>query len=235
MTTENNTSSPETGTKEWIELETRHLSLAGQITAIRATGVNFKRAGLDASGQPVLQLHENALFAGFNDHVLAQDDPLPAIERHVRSAGPPMSRRMLVAQVRAISAGEAAVNYGDITGVFGFSESDQQAETRLRSGNLFRAFARLLEEDSDPLDKYPDEVWGVLLDVIREDAEELITSNWFDVCRTYWHLKDDRELLPTCQALLTVPGLCPVDMDHADALFETAEEWGGELAALSRR
>ena len=218
MNTQKTVDPPARPSKEWIDHETQRISLAGQVTALQATGVNFLTANLDGTGSPILLEDEDPLWAGFSQHAIAKSYTIYAIEDHVRAASPTLARRMLIAQTRAILAGCSAMECADTTGALGFVKSELYKENASWAKDLLSAFAELLDIDEDTC--------GSLLWRVSLDASALIGSNWDAAKSTYTYLRTHGRYPVLTKPLPwdKISAKFPVEAEYANSLFDEAEE-----------
>ncbi|MFT7541552.1 MAG: hypothetical protein ACI9K5_002522 [Gammaproteobacteria bacterium] len=168
---ESNTTNTQELPKEWIEREARRIALAGQVTAIRATGCEVKNAALDGAGNTVLELEDDELFAGFNSHGKAEDDPHRSdIVKNLPKDKRTLGVRMAIAQARSIHARAAALEYADLTDYFDLTDTYTWYEADVWRDELLFTMLDFLGVDEG--------IGEGIARRIRKDAGELVRSNW---------------------------------------------------------
>jgi len=108
---------------EEFEFEAAQVSLAGQVTAILATGAEIVEARLDDELRPIIRVDDHPLYLGFGGCAYREKYPFVVLQKALAKESETMQWRILLAQMRTVLAGNAALDLNDTTTRMGFRES----------------------------------------------------------------------------------------------------------------
>lgn len=160
---------------------TNVISLAGQLTALRASEVTVNDAGFTPFGDPWIDIAETDLFEAFNTHQYLKVKPRKAFKNRyqfdaVANQGD-LLERALIAQLRVILAGNQALlhaDFFDIDGTDLFTESKAWRRNEAWARALTIALLEQLEWPVHSADDIDQAVWAL--------SREVIGDNWSSVC-----------------------------------------------------
>lgn len=152
------------------EAEAARISFAGTLVALRATGVKIVEARLRYPDDPILKIAPEQIMAGFEDQQLGSGNLESCVGEHVPYENPSMARRMMLAQIRSILAGRAALESADITGTLNLLDTSAFSSCDNWAQALLDTFAEVLDIDEQTKE--------VFLEEILKDARRTVGRNW---------------------------------------------------------